>query len=383
MKKLVSVLLAMIILSSFGFAYAAEGDPIRIGMSTVITGDRALEGEYAVNTAKIVQEEINAAGGVLGRPIEIVIEDSLGTDVGAVNAYRKLASESDIVAIIGSNSSNDNIAISGSVLEAEILTTVQGSSPTLMNLCNDENPWMFQLRACDQTLCAALIKYAVENQGLKSFAVIHDTDTASSNQAELFTEALESYGITPLVTVPFTTGTKDYSSHLAQIQNSGAEAIIAACFHTEAAIILQQVRALEMPQPIFGSNAFGDPVTIALAGEAINGSFSASAWVPNTPNPKGSAFSKKYTELYGEACASSAAQVYDHIYVICEAISRAGSTDRQAIRDAMATISDYEGAITVYDCRTNGDCGRGGLVVEVVDQEPTIVESLFSEKQIG
>ena len=382
MKKLVSILLTLMLLSSFGFAYAVEGDPIRIGMATVITGDRALEGEYAVNTAKIVEEEINAAGGVLGRPIEIVIEDSLGTDVGAVNAYRKLASEPDIVAIIGSNSSNDNIAISGSALEAKILTTAQGSSPTLMDLCNDENPWMFQLRACDQTLCAALIKYAVENEGLKSFALMHDTETASSNQAQLFTEALETYGIKPLITVPFTMGTKDYSSHLAQVQNSGAEAVIIACFHTEAAIILQQMRALEMQQPVFGSNAFGDPVTISLAGDAINGAYSAAAWVPNTPNPKGAAFSKKYTETYGEACAASAAQIYDHIYVICEAITRAGNTDREAVRDAMNTIADYEGAITIYDCRTNGDCGRGGLLVQVVDQEPTIVESLFSEKNI-
>ena len=383
MKKLTVILLVLAMLSGCVLGQAAEGDPIKIGMTTVITGDRALEGEYGVNAAAIAQEEINAAGGILGRPIEIVIEDSLGTDVGAVNAYRKLASDSDVVAIIGSNSSNDNIAVSGSALEAQILTTAQGSSPTLMQLCNEENPWMFQLRACDQTLCAALIKYAVEDLGIKSFAVIHDTETASSNQAELFTAALRSYDIEPLITVPFTTGTKDFSSHLAQIQNSGAEAVVAACFHTEAAIILQQMRALEMPQPVFGSNAFGDPVTISLAGDASNGSYSASAWVPNTPTEKGSAFSQKYTERFGDACASSAAQIYDHIYVLCEAIELAGNTDRTAVRDAMATISAYQGAITVYDCRTNGDCGRGGLLVQVVDQQPVIVQELFSEKTIG
>ncbi len=381
MKKLAVILLTLALLSASVLAQAEQA-PIRIGMTTVITGDRALEGEYGVNAAAIAQEEINAAGGVLGRPIEIVIEDSLGTDVGAVNAYRKLASQDDIVAIIGSNSSNDNIAVSGSALEAQILTTAQGSSPTLMKLCNEENPWMFQLRASDQTLCAALVKYAVEEQGLKSFAVIHDTETASSNQAQLFIEALQGYGIEPLLTVPFTTGTKDFSSHLAQIQNSGAEAVIAACFHTEAAIVLQQMRAFEMPQPVFGSNAFGDPVTIGLAGDAINGAYSAAAWVPNTPNEKGAAFSQKYTERFGAACASSAAQIYDHIYVICEAISRAGTTERTAVRDAMRTISDYQGAITVYDCRTGGDCGRGGLLVQVVDQVPVIVQALFSEKVI-
>ncbi len=357
-------------------------EPIKIGLTTVLTGDRALEGEYASNAAAIIQEEINAAGGVLDRPIEIVIEDALGTDVGAVNAYRKLAADDDIVAIIGSDSSNDNIAVSSSALESKILTTAQGSSPKLMNLVNTDNPWMFQLRASDQTLCAALIKYAVEKLNLKSFAIIHDTETASADQARLFTEALATYGIEPSVVVPFTTGTKDFSSHLAQIQNANVEAVIAACFHTEAAILLQQMRALGMELPVFGSNAFGDPVTIELAKDAINGVYSVTAWVPNTTNVKGAAFSKKYTERYGDACAKSAAQIYDHVSVICEAIKRAGTTDRAAVRDAMSTIEAYEGAITVYDCRTNGDCGRGGLVVQVQDQVPMIIEELYSEKVI-
>ncbi|MBQ6373172.1 MAG: ABC transporter substrate-binding protein [Clostridia bacterium] len=380
MKRLSALLIALILVISCSAAIAE--DTVKIGMLTVLTGDRATEGEYAMNAMEIAVEEINAAGGVLGKPLEIVVEDALGTDVGAVNAFRKMAADPDICAIIGTNSSNDAIATSSSVLEAQIVTTAQGSNPVLMQICNEENPWMFQLRACDITLCTALMKYAVEELGVKSFVVLHDTDSSSANQAALFTEALASYDIKPLLDIPFTTGTKDFSSHLAQIQNSGAEAVVVSCFHTEAAIILQQMQALEMEQPVFGSNAFGDPITIGLAGDAINGAYSAAGWVPNTPNPIGAALSAKYEERFGAACASSASQVYDHIYVLCEAIKRAGSTDRAAIRDAMNTISDYQGAITVYDCRTNGDCGRGGLLVQVVDQQPTIIQELYSEKVI-
>lgn len=381
MKKIIILLTALLLVLSMSASFAQE--TIKIGLTTVITGDRSLEGEYGKNAAAIALEEINAAGGVLGKPLELVIEDSLGTDVGAVNAYKKLAADPNISAIIGSNSSNDNIAISNSVLEAKILTTAQGSSPTLTELCNNDNPWMFQLRTSDRTLFAALTKFAVEEKGVKSFALLHDTETASSNQAQLFETALATYGITPLIKVPFTTGTKDFSSHLAQIQNSGAEGVVIACFHTEAAIIMTQMRALGMEQPVFGSNAFGDPVTISLAGDAINGVYSATSWVPTTTTEKGAAFAAKYLERYNTAAASSAAQIYDHIYVICEAINRAGSTDRTAIRDAMNTISDYQGAITVFDCRTNGDCGRGGLLVQVIDQVPTIVQALYSEKVIN
>lgn len=360
----------------------ANNEPIKIGLTTVLTGDRSLEGEYAINGAKIIQQEINDAGGVLGRPIEVVIQDALGTDVGAVNAYRKLADDPDIIAIIGSDSSNDNMAVSSAAKELKILTTAQGSSPKLRDICNNENEYMFQLRACDETLCAALMQYAVEEVGLKKFAVIHDTETSSADQARLFTEGLAKFGITPEVVVPFTTGTKDFTSHIAQLQRAGVEAIVGACFQNEAAILIQQIRAFGMDMPIFGSNGFADPITLRLAGEAVNGVYCASAWVPTTPNPKGATLAKKYKELFDEECGKAAAQVYDHVSVICEAITRAGSTDREAVRVAMQTIDNYQGAITRYDCRTNGDCGRGGLLVKVENQVPVVLGEITSEKTV-
>lgn len=387
MKKIIALtLIAMISVVTSACSKETTGsvnnDAIKIGLSTVLTGDRSLEGQYATNAADIIEQEINDAGGVLGKKIEIVIEDTLGTDVGAVNAYKKLASDDGIVAIIGTDSSNDNIAISSSVLEAKIPTTGQGSSPKLTKIANEENPYLFQLRASDQTLCKALIKFAVEDKKIKTFALIYDTETASSDQARLFKEALAGYGLEPLVEVPFTSGTKDFSSHLAKIKESGAEGILVASFHTEGAIFLQQKDAMGMENLVFGSNAFGDPVTIELAGEAINGVFSVTAWVPNTTNEKGAAFSKKYTEMYDEACAKTAAQIYDHVSVLVEGIKRAGSTDREKIREALSTIDSYQGAITTYDLRTNGDCGRGGLIVEIVDGQPTIIQELYNKKDL-
>lgn len=387
MKKIIALtLIAMLTVLSTACGSKTDtpkdAETIKIGLTTVLTGDRSLEGQYATNAAKIIEKEINDAGGVLGKKIQIIIEDALGTDVGAVNAYKKLASNNDIVAIIGTDSSNDNIAISASALEAKIPTTGQGSSPTLTKIANEENPYLFQLRASDKTLCAALMKFAVEDKKVKSFALMYDTETASSDQAKLFKAALATFGITPAVEVPFTTGTKDFSSHLAKIKESGAEGIVVASFHTEGAIFLQQKKALGMDNPVFGSNAFGDPVTIGLAGDAINGVFSVTAWVPNTTNTKGAEFSKKYTELYNQACAKTAAQIYDHVSVLVEGIKRAGTTDREKVREALSTIDAYEGAITMYDLRTNGDCGRGGLIVEVVNGVPTIIQELYNEKDL-
>lgn len=380
MKRILVLLLVLsMLLTSVAFAEVA-GDPVKIGLTTVLTGDRSLEGEYATNVVQIAVDEINAAGGVLGRPLEVMIEDAQGTDVGAVTAWKKLAADDNIVAIISSDSSNDNLACADLALENHILTTGQGSSPTLRDTCN-ANPWMFQLRACDVTLCEALINYAVEELGYKTFAIIHETESSSVDQAGLFTEALAKFGIEPTLTLGFATGTKDLTAQLVQIQAAKVDAVIGAAFSDQAALLLQQMRMIGMEDmPVLGSNGFTDVVTIRLAGDACEGVMAATHWAPSTTSEKGAALQAEYMARYNEDCGKSAAQVYDHINVICEAIERAGTTDREAVRDAMNTISDFEGAMTTYDCTTNGDCGRGGLLVQVKDGEAVVLREIIADK---
>lgn len=195
MKKRILVCLtaAMLLAASLTGCGGGSSDVIKIGLTVPLSGDRASEGSYASNAAAIVEQEINDAGGVLGKQIKIEIQDSLGTDVGATNAYLKLAADDDVVAIIGPDNSNDNIGNRRSAESAQILTTGQGSSPTLQTTC-EESDWMFQLRACDSTLCAALMDYAYNEVGARSFTIIHDTETASTDQANLFKSAIEELG---------------------------------------------------------------------------------------------------------------------------------------------------------------------------------------------
>lgn len=377
MKKLAVILLAFAIVMSMAVpAFAAE-DPIKIGVTCSMTGDRSLEGWYSERAAEIFTEEINEAGGLLGRPVEVVLEDSKGDSTGAVTAWKKLASDESIVAIVGADSSNDNLAVAEFAKENQRLTTAQGSSPTLRDTCY-ENPWLFQLRTCDEALCFALMDYAVE-QGYTKFAVIYESESSSTDQANLYTEALKNHGIEPVITLSYATGTKDLTAQLAQIQNSGADCIAAAGFQDSAAVLLMNKEAMGIEIPVFGSNGYTDPVTISLAGEAAEGAMAGTHWAPTTPREKGSAYAKKFEERYGEVCGKSAAQIYDHLSVICEAIKLAGSTDQQAVADAMRTITDFEGVMTNYNCSKNGGCGRGGLLAVVQDGEAVILADILTE----
>ena len=385
MKKWLSFALVLVMVFSLTAVGNAEvsGDPILIGLTTVLTGDRSLEGEYASNVCEIFMDEVNSAGGILGRPVKVVIEDAQGTDVGATTAWRKLASNDDIVAIIGADSSNDNIAVADLVKENQIITIAQGSSPTLRDLCY-ENPWLFQIRACDATLCYALMDFAVTQKGFTKFAVINEQESAGVDQANLFRAALATHNIEPVISLSFATGTKDMTALLMQIQQSGAEAIVGSGFPDGAAMLLQQKMSLGMDNVVvFGSNGYADPMTLRLAGEAANGVYSTTHWSPDTTSPKGSALAAKYKELYKEDCGKSASQVYDALSVICEGIKRAGTTDRAAVRDALNTIDAFEGVMTTYDVTTNGDCGRGGLLVEIQDGVAVIVEQIEATEKSG
>jgi branched-chain amino acid transport system substrate-binding protein len=385
MKKLWSVLCVSVLVVGFvackGKTATGGGDntvkPIKIGFATVLTGDRSLEGEYGTNVVKIVIEEINTAGGVLGRPIEIVIEDSLGTDVGAAAAWRRIAADDEIVAIISPDSSNDGLALSPLAREQGIVTTAQGSSPTLRDECNS-NPWLFQIRACDETLCRALMRYAIDNFGYKRFAILNETESSSADQARLFKSGILDAGGTVVLELSFAEGTKDFTAQLVQVQRDNVDAIVGAAFSTEAALMLQQINSLDIKSPIFGSNGFADPITLRLAGSDAEGVYAAAHWSPDTKDPKGAALAKKYLDRFGEECGKSAAQVYDAIGVICEAIKIAGSTDRIAVRDAMNKVTNFQGAMTTYDLSTNGDGGRGGVLVQAQDGKAVVLQNILA-----
>ena len=126
MKRILSLVTVLFVLFSAVAAYGeAAPEPITIGVITTLTGEKAMIGEYTQSSCELAIEEINAAGGILGRPVAVIYEDDQGTDAGAVNAFNKLASDSTIVGVIGSNSSTRNLAIESDVKKAEAEAAVE------------------------------------------------------------------------------------------------------------------------------------------------------------------------------------------------------------------------------------------------------------------
>ncbi|MDR3562266.1 MAG: ABC transporter substrate-binding protein [Negativicutes bacterium] len=379
MKKwLAAVLMVMFVVSLMAgcSSQKSAGDdknaPIKIGVVTSLTGERALTGQYTKNGVLLAIEDINGAGGINGRKLEAVFEDDNGNDAGAVNAYNKL-SGSGVSVILGPIYSNMDLAISPSIKKAEIPTLVMGSSN---DLAKQKNPWMFQARTADAISATAIAKYAAGQLKLKKIAILHETDNFASGAAAVAKKALEDMGQPPVLVESYNGGDKDFTPVLAKIKASGAEGVLAWSQQVEAGLIMKQMKSLDLNVALIGSNSYITKIAIDLAKENAENVYSVADYVTTTPVPKGQDFAKRYKAKYNIDSEFNSAMNYDAISLAAEALKKAGSTDKNAIRQAMAAIKDFVGVSTTYTFDENNVGGTSVLIVQTKNGVPQVIEAI-------
>ncbi|MDF2499681.1 MAG: hypothetical protein K0Q77_395 [Anaerosporomusa subterranea] len=380
MKRFLTVILVVTMIGSLlvgcGSSEKATTDdknkPIRIGVVSSLTGERALHGQYTRNGIQLAVEEINAQGGINGRKLEAVFEDDNGNDAGAVNAFNKL-SGSNVAVAIGPIFSTMNLAMSPGIKKAEIPTLVIGSSN---DIGNQKNPWMFQARTNDAISATAIAKYAANQLKLKKIAIMHDTDNFASGAAAVAKKALEDLNLPPVLMVAYNSGDKDFTPQLAKIKASGADGILAWSQQTEAGLIMKQKKALDLNMPLIGSNSYVTKIAIDLAKENAEDVYSVADYVTSTPIPKGQEFAKKYKEKYKIDSEFNAAMTYDALYLAAEALKKAGSTEKEAVRKAMSSIKDFVGVSTTFTFDDNNRGGTGVWIVQTKKGNAVVIEAV-------
>lgn len=346
--------------------------PIKIGVVTSMTGERALTGQYTKNGVLMAIEDINAQGGVNGRKLEAVFEDDNGNDAGAVNAYNKL-SGSGVAVIIGPIYSNMDLAMEPSIKKAEIPTLVIGSSN---DIAKRKNQWMFQARTADAVSATALAKYAANQLKLKKIAILHETDNFASGAAAVAKKTLEDLGNPPVLVESYNGGDKDFTPVLAKIKASGADGVLAWSQQVEAGLIMKQMKSLDINAPLIGSNSYITKIAIDLAKENAEGVYSVADYVTTTPLPKGADFAKRYKAKYNIDSEFNSAMCYDALSLAAEALKKANSTDKNAVRQAMASIKDFVGVSTTFSFDENNVGGTGVWVVQTKNGVPQVIEAI-------
>ena len=344
-----------------GMARAADGSTVRIGMVLPVTGPGADAGRYALNGAKLALAAVNKAGGVLGKPMEIVTEDDQTTNPGAVLAFSKLASQPDIVAFIGSIRSTQNHAMAPDILKAAKPVCFGGTDPALTHL---GNPWLIRFRPNDSYSARVISQFGIETLGKKKWALIHSTDAFGTAGAKYLGEALGKAGATIALDQGYTNQSQDFTPVVLAIRQSGADVIGSYfTFENDLGIFARQARQLGVTIPWVGSPSITNDTALKLAGPALYGTYGVADFAEDS-SPAAKAFGTLYRETYHLDADNQSSWTFDAVNVLAKAINAAGKTDPGAIRDAILAVRGYDGAEGTYNFDANGDGLHGYNVVK-------------------
>ena len=340
---------------------AAEGETVKVGMVLPVTGPGADAGRFALDGAKLALAGVNKAGGVLGKPLELVTEDDQTTNPGAVLAFSKLASQPEIVAFLGSIRSTQNHAMAPDILKAGKPVCFGGTDPTLTHL---GNPWLFRFRPNDSYSARVIADFGIVTLGKKKWAVVHSTDAFGTSGAKALTEALGTSGATVVLDQGYSNQSQDFTPVVLAVRQAGAEVIGSYfTFENDLGIFARQLRQLGVNLPWVGSPSITNVTALKLAGPALYGTYGVADYAEEASDAA-RAYGKAYRDTYRLEPDNQSSWTFDAVTVLAQAINAAGKTDPQAIREALLAVKGHAGAEGTYAFDANGDGLHGYNVVQ-------------------
>ncbi|MDC7125035.1 MAG: branched-chain amino acid ABC transporter substrate-binding protein [Spirochaetales bacterium] len=335
MKKIISIVLAAAVVLSLASITGCkkDADTIKIGVAGAHSGDLASYGIPTTKAAELVAEEWNAKGGVLGKQIELVIEDDQCKAEVATNTAAKLVGDK-VVAVIGHICSGATKAALGIYKDSNIITiSPSATNPPLTQ--SGEYPNFFRTIAPDDAQARLEVDFAVKELGLTKIAVLHDKGDYGKGLAEFAKSMIESDGIAEVVLFEgITAGAVDYSAVINKIKNAEAEAVIFGGYHPEASKLVGQMRKKGMDTVFISDDGVKDDTFIKVAGEYAEGVY-ATGPKDTSSNPLTIAATKAHQEKYGEDPGAFFLNAYAATQAIINAIDKAGSTDYEAVSKAL------------------------------------------------
>lgn len=343
-------------------------DPLKIGMVAPATGPGAESGRFQTQGAKLAVEEVNKAGGVLGRPIELVIEDDQTTNPGVVLAFSKLAGDKDIPAFLGSIRSTQIHAMAPDVLKLGKPVMIGGTDPQLTHM---GNPWFFRCRPNDVYSARVIADFGVTTLGKKKWAIVHSTDAFGTNGMKNLVESLKALGVEPVIVQGYPNNSQDFTPVALAVKQSGADVMgTYMTFEPDQGIFAKQLRQLGVTLTWVGSPTTVTTTALKLAGPALYGSYAVVDFNKDS-SETAKVFAAKYETAYKTTPDVFGAWAYDAVHILALAINTAKSLEPEKIRQAILAVKGYSGVEGIYNFDQNGDGLHGYNIVK--NNDGTIV----------
>ena len=357
--KVVSCVLASA-LGSVAFV-AQAADPIKVGMVAPLTGPGAESGRFQTQGAKLAVDEINKAGGVLGRQLELTIEDDQTTNPGIVLAFSKLAGNAEFVAFLGPIRSTQVHAMAPDALKLGKPVLIGGTDPALTHL---GNPWFFRFRPNDVYSARVIADYGVKALGKRKWAIVHSTDAFGTNGMKNLVTSLKGTGIEPVLVQGYSNNSQDFTPVALAVKQSGADVMgTYMTFEADLGIFAKQLHQLGVNLTWVGSPSTVTSTALKLAGPALYGSYAVADFHKDS-SEAAKAFAAKYEVAYKSAPDVFASWSFDAVHVLAHAIDEAKSLEPERLRQAILAVKGYAGAEGIYTFDKDGDGLHGYNIVQ-------------------
>ena len=351
---------------------AADGE-ILIGMNTPMTGANAANGALWIKAAKLAEKQINAAGGINGKQVKLLIVDDQSTNPGALAAVNKSIEQDKVLALLGVTTSTQILAVSETIKQAGIPTLVGGSA---VAVTRQGNPWMFRVRPDDSIVAQGMIKYIKEEMKLSKVGILHDADAFGTGGGDLVDRYAKENGLTVVKREKYSGADRDFTAQLLALKNAGAEVMVVyATAGPAIAVIQRQYRQIGSPYKFLGSPTSAQENTLNLSKEAAEGLV---AMMDNVPGETLKKYAVDYKKEYNEEINTFAAFDYDAMNILADAI-RKGGEDRAKIREAILATKGYVGVLGTYSFTPNGDSLHTASVVQIENGKPKLLKVVIVE----
>ena len=318
----------------------AQGD-IPVGVYGALTGDQAAFGTATVQGVRLAADEINAAGGVLGRKIRLHVEDDQGRPDEAASVVTKLITMNDVIAVIGENSSSQSLA-AAPIAQARGVPMISPSSTN--PAVTEKGDYIFRVCFTDPYQGKALASFVRTQLKLDNAAILVDRkNDYSVGLANVFRREFEAAGGKIALEQSYSGGDTEFRPQLTTIRAARPQVLFIPGFYTDVGQIAIQARDLGIDVPLVGGDGWDSPVVIEIGGKAVEGSYFSDHYFVGDTRPVVQTFVAEYRKRYNRNPEANAALGYDALKIFAQAMGRAGSTDRKAIRDQIAATKDYQG----------------------------------------
>jgi branched-chain amino acid transport system substrate-binding protein len=385
MKKCLSQLLLVTglcaLLASFGCNKPSGGGggggagAIKVGEFASLTGKEAAFGNSSHKGTVLAVEDINAAGGISGKKMDLITEDNRSTPGESATVVRKLISRDQVIAVLGEVASGRSLE-GASICQPNKIPMISPSStkPEV----TEKGDYIFRVCFIDPFQGKVLATFG--RQTLKADNVAMLVDAAAPYSVGLASNFKETFiGMGGKITVEqkFSSGDKDFKAQLTAIKAANPQAIFAPCYYTEAGLIVRQARELGITCVIFGGDGWEAPELLELGGKAMEGTYYSTHYSAEDSSPKVQEFVKKFKARWnGEVPDAMAALGYDSAMVLADAIKRAGTTEEPKLRDAIAATKDFDGVTGKTALDEHRNATKPAVIITIKDGKFKYVETI-------